>query len=170
MMEDPRESRGSSAARILEHAYHLIRIAEPCLPRAVIIVLPAGIRKKLGHFHGSSWLAEHSDVREHEIALHPATFSQPEEVLNTLLHEAAHALLFEWGLNGGCGADGRYHRDEFHGVCKKLGLQCRFTDRSHGWDDTHWPDTGVPVRWAPVLELLRTLPLGTPVTQVRRAR
>jgi len=160
-------TRGSLAVQRLEESYRLIRIAEPCLPRVVIVLLPAAVRNKIGHFHGLAWLAEHTEGRDHEVAIHPATFGQPEEVLNTLLHEAAHALLFEWGMNGGCGDNGYYHREEFKRVCEKLGLCCSFTSRRHGWNETTWPETGVPTRWEPVLDLLRTLPIGVEARQDR---
>ncbi len=65
------------------------------------------------------------------------------------------------GLNGGCGKDGYYHREEFAGVSRKLGLTCKFSNGRYGWNVTAWPETGVPSRYRGVLELLRKgLPWG----------
>jgi hypothetical protein len=114
----------------------------------------------MGHFSSCVWRT--SNARSgHEVALNPALFDHPEDLLATLLHEAAHALLFEWGLKGGCGPDGFYHRKEFRNVCNKLGLECVFTNRRYGYSRTRWPKEGVSKQYGGVLELLRReLPWG----------
>jgi hypothetical protein len=156
------DRRGSMASVSLERAYGLIRKIQPCLPPAVFVVLPASTTRKLGHFHGCAWSGEEGTDGSHEIAVHPDLFAHPEKVLATLLHEAAHALLHEWGLNGGVGPDGYYHREEFKRVCEKIGLECRFLNRRYGWSGTAWPSAGVPDRYGAVLKLLEEkLPLGS---------
>jgi hypothetical protein len=70
-------------------------------------------------------------------------------------------VLFEAGLNAGCGGDGYYHREEFQQACRKLGLECEFNNRRYGWSRTRWPDAGVPAKYDTVLKLLREdIPLG----------
>lgn len=104
----------------------MLREGEPCLPPVVIVVRRE--RSKRGHFSGCVWRANRGEGG-HEVAINPALFDAPENLLGTMLHEAAHALLFEWGLHGGCGGDGYYHREEFQRVCQKLELACRFNNR-----------------------------------------
>jgi hypothetical protein len=114
----------------------------------------------MGHFCESVWRTRGIESG-HEVALNPKLFDSPEELLGTLLHEAAHALLFEWGMNGGCGPDGFYHREEFRNVSRKLGLECLFNNRRYGYNITRWPKVGVPRQYQRVLKLLRReLPWG----------
>jgi hypothetical protein len=139
----------------------MIREIQPCLPPVVIVILPSGAReRKKGHFSKCQWqTAEPNDA--HEVAINPQLFGRAEDVLETLLHEAAHALLWEWGLNGGCGPDGYYHREEFRNVCRKLGLECVLSNRRYGWNVTRWPKQGVRAEYRSALRKLRgALPLG----------
>lgn len=153
--------RGSLASRCLERAWARLREVEPCVPPVVIVLVPVGRKQgKLGHFSGLVWRAGRGE-RGHELAINPVLFDRPEDLLGTLVHEAAHALLFEWGLRGGCGPDGYFHREEFRGVCERLGLVCSFRNRRYGWSDTAWPVAGVPMKYRSVLRLLtRELPWG----------
>lgn len=134
---------------------------EPCLPQVVVVIFAAGTRPSLrGHFANCVWRTA-SDGQGHEVAIDPNLFEQPEELLATMLHEAAHALLHDWGLNGGCGEDGYYHRVEFRNVCRRLGLECDFSNRRYGWNRTRWPVAGVPERYGRIVVMLRQeLPWG----------
>ena len=153
-------SRGSKASECLERAWRRIRQLEPCLPPVIVVILASRRRQKQGHFSGCAWRTTGVEGG-HEVAINPALFDRPEDLLATLLHEAAHALLFEWGLNGGCGSDGYYHREEFRNVCRKLGLECEFSNRRYGWNLARWPAAGVPTKYRNVLGLLRReLPWG----------
>jgi hypothetical protein len=124
-------------------------------------VLTASTRQTIqGHFAPCAWRAG-TDKQGHELAIAPHLFDTPKELLGTLLHEAAHGLLFEWGLNGGCGPDGYYHREEFRNVGRKLGLTCEFSNRRYGWNMTCWPNNTVPGRYRAIAALLRRdLPWG----------
>lgn len=154
-------TRGSTAAKCLEKAWRIIRRLQPCLPPVVIVILASGRRNRKGHFSGCVWRTANSIAGAHEVAISPTLFDRPEDLLETLLHEAAHALLFEWGLNGGCGPDGYYHREAFRNVCRKLGLHCTFSNKRYGWNETRWPAEGVPAQYRTVLEILRKhLPWG----------
>jgi hypothetical protein len=160
-MDNELSDRGSRAAKYVEEAWRQIQVIEPCLPSAVVVILAGRQgKKRMGHFWPCTWKTK-DDLGGHELAINPVLFESPEDLLNTLLHEAAHALLYEWGLNGGCGPDGYYHREEFRNVCAKLGLVCEFNNRRYGWNLTTWPKTGIPPRFMPVLELLhKEIPAG----------
>jgi hypothetical protein len=152
--------RGSKAAKCLEGAWRILRRLHPCLPPVVIVILATGGRKKLGHFADCVWRTPENDGGNEDV-ISPALFDCPEDLLETLVHEAAHALLFEMGLNAGCGGDGYYHREEFQHACRKLGLECVFNNRRYGWSRTVWPASGVPAKYRAVLKLLREdLPWG----------
>ena len=151
----PISARTSRAVSCIERAWAMIGQLEPCLPPAVVIILPSRTRPtKLGHFAACAWRPSGEDGW-HELAINPVLFERSEDLLETILHEAAHGLLYEWGLKGGCGPDGYYHREEFSKVCTKLGLRCTFNNKRYGWNTTSWPTTGVPERYRDVLALLR---------------
>ena len=58
----------------------------------------------------------------------------PQEVLGTLLHEAAHALAFERGVKD-TSRQGRYHNKQFKTLAEELGLTVTHDDRL-GWSVT----------------------------------
>src|SRR5262245_24511752 len=131
------QTRNSEAATSLEKAWLQLRRLHPRIPAVVILVLSAGDRgRKRGHFRGSSW--QYSRERQaHEVAVNPALFASPEDLLATLLHEAAHAVLHK---EGG-GVSGRYyHLQAFRDASRKFGLECAFHNTRYGWTRTYWPD------------------------------
>lgn len=156
------EHRGSCASNALEIVWRRLISLVPTLPPAVIVLLDARARRyRLGHFARSCWTFR-EDRAAHEIGLSPDLFESAEAVLAVLLHEAAHALHFERTGSGGCGSGGYYHLASYRDVAVELGLQCQFLNTRYGWTVTDWPATGVPGRYAPVVELLRAnLPPGT---------
>ena len=137
----------------------------PGLPRAVVIPMDArGRRAALGHFAPSTWRV-HGPERAHEVAISPHLFGSPDDLLATLLHEAAHAWLYvasddDAAHVGGVGRDRRCHRREFRDACRHLGLACEFHNGRYGWTATGWPETGVPDRYLTVLRILGQLPWG----------
>ena len=136
--------RASQATQGLEQTWELLRTLIPKLPPAVVVVLnTSSRRRKLGDFTPSVWRYRH-EKNVHEIGISPDLFHTPEEVLCTLLHEAAHAVLFARDRHSpqhiaGCGPDGYYHRKEFRDTCRDLGLECLFKNRRYGWCLTQWP-------------------------------
>jgi hypothetical protein len=128
---------------------------EPDLPPVVFVSVDAsGRRRKLGHFACSSW--RYSKAKAvHEIAISPALFALPQSVLATLLHEAAHALLYERTGEAGCGHDRYYHKSTFRDCCTDvLGLPCEFRNGRYGFTNTGWDSAGVPGRYQTVLGIL----------------
>jgi hypothetical protein len=125
------------------------------LPSNVLILPLTELRGrpgKLGHFCHSRWVQRPDGI--HEVAVHPGLFHDAEDLLLVLLHEAAHSLLLD--RYAGCSADGYYHRKQFRDQCRRIGLRCDFTDTRHGWNNTRWPEDGVPECYQEALEVLRT--------------
>jgi hypothetical protein len=123
-----------------------------------------GRRHRRGHFAPATWNVR-GDRRAPEVAINPALFTDPESLLTTMLHEAAHALLFASDIGGrhvgGVSATNPYyHRRTFRDACIKLGLECRYHNRRYGWTITDWPATGMPEQYRGVVRVLARLPFG----------
>jgi len=156
---EPTSDPASSALRCLEGAWVKLSSIHLDLPPAVLLILPARRRgSPLGHFAHSRWRYQ-ARGRMHEVAVSPVLFGAPRDLLATLLHEAAHAILFEKEGEAGC-TGSYYHRIEFRDAARKLGLACEFRNTRYGWCNTSWPTGGVPSRYSEVLEVLGRLPLG----------
>jgi hypothetical protein len=154
-------NRGSAAVRHIEAAWGELQSLIPKLPSAIIVIFSASERqRKKGHFAYSSWRYR-KDKGAHEIGVSPALFQKPKELLATLLHEAAHALLYQRNPQGGGGCTGPYyHRKDFRDACAELGLKAEFHNTRYGWHITGWPETGIPRRYQRVLDSLKKLPAG----------
>ncbi len=146
---------GSRAVRCLEKAFAQLRAAEPDIPRAVVIVLlPASVRREEGTFTGSAWKFL-TKQRTHEIAIHARLLESPPDLLAALLHEAAHAILYEKDpeTRGGCSK--HRHLKVFRDECLRLGLACNVRNEKVGFMDTHFPeDRAFPPRYQRVLKTL----------------
>lgn len=148
----------------------MLRQIEPTIPPAVITQLDARTRRfALGYFAGGEWRKRRGAA--HEIAISPRLIPRPDELLATMLHEAAHAVLFEQGKRGGMGSTRYYHTLVFRDQCLAFGLDCAFQDTRYGWTLTKWPLSGAPKRFASVLKKLKMrLPAGTGGTLTQRPR
>lgn len=150
--------RSSAATKALQNAWERLRRLHPSIPSAVVILIDArGRTGKLGLFAHSSWRVK--KARAHEVAISPLLFKDPKQVLSTLLHEAAHAMLWK---KHRAGMSGRYyHNKTFRDACRNLGLACDFLHTRYGWTITSWPKGQVPQTYASVLTALRReLPQG----------
>lgn len=117
------DKRGSRAVEVLETAWQMLREIEPKLPPAVLTFVDIRSRAYLrGYFAESAW--KKRDGAAHEIAISPSLIGNPGQLLATMLHEAAHALLYEAGENGGAGSTRYYHTKKFRDQCRALGLAC----------------------------------------------
>lgn len=157
--------RASIGTRALEAAWAMLIELRLNIPHAVVTLLTAGDRKReRGHLSYSAWQYR-DDKRRHEVGISSNLFQDPEGLLCTMLHEAAHAILHK--ANGGCtpvtpGKRRYYHRKSFRDTCKKLGLECTFLDTRRGWTLTSWPDDKIPDIYEPILKhLKKDLPKGT---------
>ena len=157
-----RSNSVTPAIDCLEQVWQMLRAVEPDIPPAILIVMPMLVRRKAASFSPSSWRfsAEHIT---HEVAVHPSLFGDPRQVLSSLLHEAAHAILYarDGDELGGCtqGSDGYvyFHKATFMLECVRLGLSCTMRNRRYGFDCTAWPkNRTIPSRYEPILDLLKT--------------
>jgi hypothetical protein len=150
--------RASIGTKALEAAWAMLIGLHLNIPYAVVTLLTAGDRKlKSGHLTHSAWQYR-DDKRIPEVGISSDFFQNPERLLCTMLHEAAHAILLK--ENGGCTLSpdkyNDYHLAIFRDTCKKLGLECEFKDTRHGWTLTSWPDGKIPDIYTPVLKHLKT--------------
>ena len=152
--------RGSGAVRVIEAAWEQLRAIERAIPPAVITLVNVESRHRTrGYFAWSVWKKRKGQA--HEIGISPRLIGHPMELLATMLHEAAHAVLFESGQNGGMGSGGYYHRKEFRDLCRLFGLKCEFKDTRYGWNLTSWPNDMIPERLSEVYQSLRRdMPAG----------
>ena len=156
------QDRGSRSVKTLEKAWVKLQTIVKDLPSVVFVSLDTSSRRRRrGHFFRSSW--HYRGLQNaHEIGISPALFESPKEVLATMLHEAAHALLNKRTGTPGCGSGGYYHLKEFRDCCQELGLKCSFRNTRYGFTNTGWDVAGVPDRYQVVLSILRRgLPWGT---------
>jgi hypothetical protein len=156
------EQYSSRISRVLEAAWGELRQIEPDLPQVVLLVLSAREYCRRGHFTMEAWRKRYEHQLLHEVAVHPGMFESPADLLVTIIHEAAHAILWENRKDGDrhcCGVSlgGYYHRAEFRSAALQLGLEPHFLNRRYGFSLTTWPTDGVPTRYQGVLGTLGQL-------------
>ena len=144
---------------MLETAWRQLRELIPGLPAVLLLVLSAREYQRRGHFAREAWRSRHEQDLLHEVAVHPGMFECPEDLLVKMLHEAAHALLWEGRKLDDqhfCGVSrtGYYHRKEFCAAAVRLGLEVCFLNRRYGFSFTTWPAAGVPRQYREVLGTL----------------
>jgi hypothetical protein len=130
----------SVITKALEDAHAIIR-EETGAPRATITI---GRSSKVhGHFtQFKPWQAGTENF--HEIFLSAPSFSRgARATLGTLLHEVAHSLDLQNGIQGTT-AEG-YHNKKFKNTAESLGLEIGQV-KGKGWTDTKVPDSCV-ARW-----------------------
>ncbi len=119
----------------LEAAWQAIRDRHTDVPEVVLIVgtgspARASARLTYGHFATSTW--QHGDRRLPEVMVSGEGLSRtPNEVMSTLLHEAAHGMATTRGIKD-TSRQGRWHNKRFAGLAGELGLDVAF-DRQIGW-------------------------------------
>lgn len=103
-----------------------IREYHPQVPEVVLLPAPNphGSRAVLGHFAALRWQASsgRGPYRIHEVVVVAEYLNRsPQDIVGTLLHEAAHALNFERGIRD-CSRS-QYHNQHFKSAAEELGLQ-----------------------------------------------
>jgi hypothetical protein len=162
-------------ALVLSDLWEKLRVIEPDVPQAMLVVHPVGHpNQSLGHHAAARWEDLAAD-KIPEIALNPILFTNPSATLEVLLHEAAHAILHSRGLHGGVKPNSSYHNKRFRDECFRLGLNCTNVlpggrrDTNRGWAWTDWPASGIPERYQRLLHQLQEwLRWQTPVVDVPR--
>ena len=140
--------RLSNIAQALENAHEIIR-EKTGAPRATILVTRKTGRT-MGHFtHAKIWKAGEDNF--HEIMISANYFERgARAVLGTLLHEVAHSLDLQAGIQGVTG-DG-YHNKKFKATAEALGLTIS-NAQGIGWSVTEVSDDCAK-RWADALALI----------------
>ena len=135
------EVAASAVVAALERAWTTIRTRHPEVPQAVVI-LGAGseARKglfKLGHFAAARWHVN-GDRRAEVLVSGEGLQRGARDVLDTLLHEAAHGLAHARDVKD-TSRQGRYHNRHFARLAAELGLDVA-CDPKIGWSLTTVPD------------------------------
>jgi hypothetical protein len=143
-----KSERLSTIATALENAHEIIR-EKTGAPRATILVTRKTGRT-MGHFtHAKIWKAGEENF--HEIMISANYFERgARAVLGTLLHETAHSLDLQAGIQGVTG-DG-YHNKKFKATAEALGLTIT-NAQGIGWSVTDVSDECAE-RWAEALALI----------------
>ena len=137
----------SVITKALEDAHAIIR-EKTGAPRATISVGRSA--KVHGHFtHFKPWKA--GEEQFHEIFLSAPSFARGAvATLGTLLHEVAHSLDLQNGIQGTT-AEG-YHNKKFKATAESLGLEIGQV-KGKGWTDTKVPDSCV-ARWQEAYDII----------------
>ena len=109
----------------LARIWGAIRKRHPEVPGVVLLPAPNphGNANVLGHFAALRWSArkaQDSAVVHEVIVVAEHLNRTPEDILETLLHEAAHAMNFERKIKD-CSAS-QYHNQRFKAAAEELGL------------------------------------------------
>lgn len=109
----------------LANAWSKIRSRHPTVPGVVLLAAPAARDRQnvLGHFAALRWRTKAKGEKLfHEVVVVAEHLDRPaEEIMETLLHEAAHAMNFELGVRD-CSAS-QYHNKYFRLAARALGLE-----------------------------------------------
>ena len=154
----------SGIVQALEGAHALIQ-EKTGAPRATILVTRKTGRT-MGHFtHAKLWKAGEESF--HEIMVSANYFERgARAVLGTLLHEVAHSIDLQNGIQGTSG-DG-YHNQKFKATAESLGLTITQA-KGIGWSLTEVSDACAE-RWAEALALIENgLALMADTEQAKKA-
>lgn len=129
MNSSVRETTGSAVVRLLERVHERIRENHPEVP-AVVIVTGSGadlMGQKWGHFRPRGWMTrvaeEGAATHMDEMFMAGETLAKgARQVLQTMLHESAHALAEKRGEKD-TSRQGRWHNRTFVKVAEELGLE-----------------------------------------------
>ena len=128
----------SAVVRVLEDIWSAIRARHGEVP-AVVIIIASGTERKQpvwGHHAPGRWHTGHGQRAEIMIS-GEGLGRTPQEVLGTLLHEAAHALAAARGIKD-TSRQGRYHNTRYKALAEELGITLTF-DPAIGWSITAVP-------------------------------
>ncbi|MFD0532338.1 hypothetical protein ACFQ1I_46500 [Kitasatospora arboriphila] len=136
MATDTGTDHGSTIIRALEGAWDAIRRHHPDLPGVVMVTghgrTPGDDAVTWGHHWPGRWTAaDGSAVRPELFAGGELLALGSRRIMQTLLHEAAHALATVRGIKD-TSTGGRYHNREFAKLASALGLQPQPAPTSSG--------------------------------------
>jgi hypothetical protein len=137
----------STLTKALEQAHELIK-AETGAPRATLLVT-RDLKGRKGHFTPfTPWRTNEEAFSE--IAFNLEHFTTPEELLSTLLHEVAHSINHQNGVED-CSSN-QYHNKHFKAQAEALGLETHEI-KGKGHASTTLTDFGAK-RWKKALSIL----------------
>lgn len=84
-----------------------------------------------GHFSQNRWIMGENKEKVDELALNPEYFTNPLEVIDTMLHELVHVYCQQNNIKD-TSRNGYYHNQKFKKVAEEFGLTCIATDS--GWN------------------------------------
>jgi hypothetical protein len=125
-----RELTGSAVVKLLERVHERIRQNHPEVPEVVIVTgagIGMGSSNKWGHFRPQGWITRDGETSAHvhEMFMAGETLAKgAHQVLQTMLHESAHALAEHRGEKD-TSRQGRWHNQVFLKTAKELGLEYR---------------------------------------------
>ena len=119
----------------LADCWTAIRARHPEVPGVVILPAPAqrGRLNVLGHFAPIRWKTRHAhDSLLHEVVVVAEHLDRTaEDIFETLVHEAAHALNCARGIYD-CSPTSQYHNGKFKEAAEELGLEVAKVP-NYGW-------------------------------------
>lgn len=137
----------STITKALESAHEIIK-AETGAPRATLLVT-RDLKGRKGHFTPfTPW--QNGEESFSEIAFNLEHFTTPEELLSTLLHEVAHSINHQNGIED-CSSN-QYHNAKFKTQAEALGLKT-LEIKGKGHASTELTEFGAK-RWAKALKIL----------------
>jgi hypothetical protein len=135
---DSNPQAASAILKVLEEIWLEIRRRHPEVPRVVIIIASGteGKQARLGHHAPGRWSV--AGEQRAEIMISGEGLRRgAQAVLATMLHEAAHALAAERGIQD-TSRQGRYHNRKFKTHAEELGITVEHDDKT-GWSLTTLP-------------------------------
>lgn len=135
-------SRVSTIVEVLEEVWEGLRRRWPELPPVAMVVASGSEAQKVkrwGHWAAGRWVLPGGDRRGEVFIAAERLGHGPVAVLETLLHEAAHALASVRALTD-TSRQGRYHNDTYRLMALEVGLHVD-RDKRDGWNLTRIADT-----------------------------
>lgn len=143
----------SAVAAALEELWAAVRAQHPEVPEVILVPGASGSARGSmlwGHHWAGRWLV--GETRVPEIMVSGEGFSRgPVEMLDTVLHEAAHALAKVRGIKD-TSRQGRYHNELYKAVALEFGLVVE-KDPRNGWTMTSVRDE-TAARYEPQVKAL----------------
>jgi hypothetical protein len=143
----------------LADVWSAIRARHPDVPGVMLLAAPAGRRRGnvLGHFAALRWQAKgkHGEGAVHEVAVIAEHLNRKaEDIVETLIHEAAHAMNFARGIRD-CSSS-QHHNRRFKAAAEELGLVVERVPH-YGYALTRLPFETADTYAAPITELAKVL-------------
>lgn len=132
----PPDPVASALVAACESAWADIRAHHPELPHAIIVLgtgVQGGKLVKLGHWWQSQWVADGA-ARGEVLLAGEALHLPPDQVMEILLHEAAHGINCARGVKD-TSRGGRYHNQHYKDTGVEVGLRVEKMN-PHGWART----------------------------------